>query len=413
MSGEAGEEIATVWRIELLGQFRVLSAQRELTKFRRRKAGELLAYLAYFGQGASREQLIDLLWPDADRKQGQNRLRATLSDLRKDLREALGLSSAAVNAVILANHGDRVQLNPVAITTDVQEFKVWVKQAAEAATVDETIAALQQAISLYRGELLPAYNHSESYDRWLGGARLHLADIYLETLHRLIDYLEQKKDLAQALIYAHRALEADRHCIQSHDYLIRLYVDSGRPRMAIAHYRQLEADLQADLSPSTQDLLSSILERTDFSSTGESETAARELGAKAAEPNRLETATLPMPLSTLVGRQRDCDRVQELIDRPETRLVTLTGSGGNGKTRLALALAHQLHEQFAGYVWFVPLAHLVDAKLIPEAIQAALGLATVTDQALLEQVVAALKQQPGLLVLDNLSILWLRVPRWC
>ena len=81
--------------------------------------------------------------------------------------------------------------------------------------------------------------------------------------------------------------------------------------------------------------------------------------------------------------------------------MTLTGSGGAGKTRLALEVAERLVEAFAGAVWFVPLADLSDPRLIVDAILDSLRLVRSPQQEPLEQVVEALSKQPSLLVLDN------------
>jgi predicted ATPase len=85
----------------------------------------------------------------------------------------------------------------------------------------------------------------------------------------------------------------------------------------------------------------------------------------------------------------------------QRRLVTLTGSGGSGKTRLAVEVARGLVEEFQGAVWFVSLADLSDARLIVESVRDALRLPRSPSMDPLEQVVAALGRQPALLLLDN------------
>jgi predicted ATPase/DNA-binding SARP family transcriptional activator/class 3 adenylate cyclase len=84
-----------------------------------------------------------------------------------------------------------------------------------------------------------------------------------------------------------------------------------------------------------------------------------------------------------------------------TRLVTLTGPGGTGKTRLALETARHLAERFSGAVWFVPLAEVDEAERLPDAALAALRLPRTAQVEPLDQLVEALGQQPSLLVLDN------------
>jgi predicted ATPase/Tfp pilus assembly protein PilF len=108
-----------------------------------------------------------------------------------------------------------------------------------------------------------------------------------------------------------------------------------------------------------------------------------------------------MQFTRFFGREQEIASLTAALRVPETRLVTLTGPGGSGKTRLAIAVAGRLQEEFAGAVWFVPLAEVAEARRIGDAIRDAMCLPTSTDGEPLEQVAAALSPEPSLLVLDN------------
>ena len=108
---------------------------------------------------------------------------------------------------------------------------------------------------------------------------------------------------------------------------------------------------------------------------------------------------LPIQLTPLVGREDDIADLAQLV--VEERLVTLTGSGGVGKTRLALAVAAELLEQFPGGVWFVELAGVADPAGVGSAVLAAMGVHHVPGLQPVEQLIAALAEEPTLLVLDN------------
>jgi class 3 adenylate cyclase len=86
-------------------------------------------------------------------------------------------------------------------------------------------------------------------------------------------------------------------------------------------------------------------------------------------------ATLPVHLSSLVGRDRELGRLAAMIEAG-SRLVTITGPGGVGKTRLALAAASAAEPAFPGGVWFVPLEHITSAALMEETIASAVGAAS-------------------------------------
>jgi len=75
---------------------------------------------------------------------------------------------------------------------------------------------------------------------------------------------------------------------------------------------------------------------------------------------------LPRPLSAFIGRQREVDELARLLS--ESHLVTLTGAGGSGKTRMSIRLAHEMVEEFSHGIWFIEFAPLVDASSIPQAV---------------------------------------------
>ncbi|WP_309718392.1 tetratricopeptide repeat protein, partial [Armatimonas sp.] len=110
---------------------------------------------------------------------------------------------------------------------------------------------------------------------------------------------------------------------------------------------------------------------------------------------------LPLQFTRFFGRETEIAQLVELLASPQTRLLTLTGPGGTGKTRLSLEAAGRFAESFAGAVWFVPLADLSDASLIPTAILQALSIPLSGSKEPLEQAVTVLQKQPTLLILDN------------
>jgi predicted ATPase/DNA-binding XRE family transcriptional regulator len=120
-------------------------------------------------------------------------------------------------------------------------------------------------------------------------------------------------------------------------------------------------------------------------------TSADELGA----------GSLPLPLTTLVGREADVQMLQDWLANPAIRLITITGPGGVGKTRLALEIAHAHAAERAARVVFVPLAATRTPLFVASAIAEALGLSSVTAMDLPKRARAACEGRRTLLVLDN------------
>ncbi len=108
---------------------------------------------------------------------------------------------------------------------------------------------------------------------------------------------------------------------------------------------------------------------------------------------------LPSQLTTFIGRENELSDVRELLT--STRLLTLTGPGGTGKTRLALEVAAHTGESYAGGVWLIELGTLYDPQLLPQIVASSLGLREEPDQPILQTVLEALRPQRALLVMDN------------
>ncbi len=117
----------------------------------------------------------------------------------------------------------------------------------------------------------------------------------------------------------------------------------------------------------------------------------------------LVLASLPVPLTPLVGREREVAEVMERLGHPGVRLLTLTGPGGTGKTRLAIRVAEELQGDFADGVAFVGLAPITDPALVLPTVAQVLGVREGGDRPLAAQLADVLRKRDVLLVLDNVE----------
>src|SRR3989440_4441778 len=124
-------------------------------------------------------------------------------------------------------------------------------------------------------------------------------------------------------------------------------------------------------------------------------------GEKAATGSPFRFQNLPPLLTPLIGREQHGQEIRSLLLRPEVRLLTLTGTGGIGKTRLAQKVARDLSEEFPQGVCLVELAPLSDSDLVVPTIAQTLGLRDVEERSLFESLKAFLSDKHLLLLLDN------------
>ena len=369
-------------RVELLGSFavRVDGVAVEAGRWRLRKARVLLAMLALApGQRRPRDQVLDLLWPELDLGAAARNLHQTLYVARRTL---AGLGAAGDG--LLTIRDEQVVLDgagPVAV--DVREFE----RGAVAALATSDEAGLRAAADLYRGDLLPDLLDAD----WLSARRDEVRDTYREVLVRLAGCVQARAPEEASVLLA-RVLESDPLHEGAVRGLMAVLAQTGRRSEALARYERL-----------TEGLLEA------FGTDPDAQTVAlfRELltGAPAGAPARpgfdesRRTGRLPRPLTGLLGRERELVDVGRLLDR--ARLLTLTGAGGSGKTRLALAAARNARPGYADGVWFVDLAAVGESSQVPDAVAEALELnrggGGSREQTLLRQ----LRDRSLLVVLDN------------
>lgn len=400
----------SLWQIHLLGGLRLERGSEVVTRFRSQKFGMLLAYLALFPRRVhSREELADLLWPDADVEAGRTNLRTALASLRRQLEGP----NAAPNSVLCAQGHTHVSLNPEGFRTDVNAFEAALAAATQTADQKQKAAHLLVAVGQYNGHLLPG-----CYESWALSERDRLADAHRHALRELADLHEAEGDFDHSLDFARRAVSADPTQEDAHAHVIRLLMATDQTGAAQRQFDELARILKeqwdGEPSPAVRALLRGVPAPTKRPAPHPTPVpkAVTENTTPAPAPTTnpapvAETApasTLPLHPTRFFGREDEIAALSEWL-RTGSRLITITGPGGSGKTRVAVQTARQLSEAFAGGVYFVPLTEVTDAERMPDAFADAIGLtrSSANKVPMRQQVETALqaKNGPVLLVLDN------------
>ncbi len=353
-------------RLFLLGRFRVERDGRSLL-LANRKVESLLAYLVLYPQLHAREKLAALCWGDFPDAQARASLRNALPILRKFL-----------GSEVIVSDRESVQLNPAfPLWVDAREFQSEAGELLAASPPDPSLLNFD----LYRGDLLPDF-----YDDWIMPLREHYRTLHLDCLLRLTQYMRSLSEYERAIQLSQKVLAIDPANERAHQHLMFCYVATGERNVALRQYEQCQRALREELAVAPAPETTALYQWIQQTPTGTKSPAA------------LPT-NLPIPLSSFVGRKQAMSEVKRLLGT--RRLVSLVGAGGSGKTRLAIQVATDLIDAFKDGVWWVELASLTDAALVPQAVAKALGVRESPHQSVSEMLANDLRSKQVLLVLDN------------
>ena len=371
--------------ILLFGPMQVLVQDHPLPHLRSRKALWLLALLALrHDRPVEREWLAGILWPDADPINAATNLRANLSELR----HAMGNEAARLQSP--GRH--TLSLNMAGAHADIVTF--------DAAILNRKPDALKQAVALYRGPLL-----EDCSEEWVGQERNVREQDCLLALQTLADTALAAGNHGAAIDFYRRAVSLDPWREAAWRGWMEALAKSGDRNAALQVYREFTELLRSDPRAVPDEETSALYARLRT----EARSRASSTAAVIAPPSVVSTAAvppvvgnLPHPITDLIGREEE--RIEVAARLRASRLVTLTGPGGIGKTRLAIEVARETAEDGAAYtdgVWLIALESLSEGRLVVPQIALALGLQEEPGRSLLESLTAHLRSKRALLVLDN------------
>ena len=356
-------------RLRFFGAFEGFRGKVPLARARTRKDIWLLGLLTlHHDQPVDRSWLAGTLWPDASEQQALAYLRTSLYVLRRLLgRDADRLEAPTPRAL---------RLNLTGAVVDVLEFDRLMALG--------DCSSLEAAVAMYRGALL-----DDCAEEWARVPRETRRDSFLTALETLARRRMEAGRPDEAARFLHRALGVDPFREQIHRAMLKSLASAGDYSGLDRHYRELRraflGEMNIEPSAETRVLYESLR-------------AARQVPVSPS-PSPAATRRLPCPLAPLIGRSREVAEITGLL--ATARLTTLTGTGGVGKTRIAIASAEKACGDFEHGAWFVDLASVADCEAVPAAVARALEVREERDRPLRQTLLEFVQERRLLLVLDN------------
>jgi predicted ATPase/DNA-binding SARP family transcriptional activator len=369
--------------LRILGPLEVLRDGEPLRVVGRVRRSILALLALHLGEVVSTDRLIEELWNGYD-EGARGRLQVTISHLRT----ALGPEAAALET---RPGGYALAVEPDAV--DALRFERLAALGRESLGAEEAERAaetLAKALALWRGPPLGDL----AYEGFAQAATARLEELRLAALEDRIDaelQLGRHVDLVAELeqLVAEQPL---RERLRG-QLMLALY-RSGRQADALAAYRETRRILDEELGLEPGDELNELQHAI----------LRQDAALRVEAPELRARRHLPAPATPLVGRDDELGELSGLLRRDGVRLVTLTGPGGTGKTRLALQVAHDLADVFADGVFFVDLSSLRGESLVPGEVARALGLEEQPEEPVTKTLEIFLRDRRALLLVDNFEV---------
>jgi len=373
-------------KFRVLGPIEAWVGDRKVELGAPKQRALLAVLLLNSGRIVAQDRLLQVLWQGSPPETAAHALEVYVSNLRKAL-----APDHPADVIRRMAPGYLLRVDSEAI--DLRRFEHLAakgRQMLDQGDAQGSSLLLREALSFWRG---PAFAGADSSE-FLLGERVRLEALRLDALENRIE-AELRLGQHLELIGELETLVAENPFRErlSGQLILALY-RAGRQAEASSTYQatrvRLADELGMDPSRALQDLLTKVL-RQDRSLE-----VQRRSGT---EPEPARFTNLPAPLTSFIGRKNALAQIEQFLKR--SRVVTLVGPAGIGKTRLAIEVGRGRHGAYPDGVWLIELAGLSDGTLIPDAIRVTLGVNEVMSKSRVEAVAAYLQQRSMLIILDN------------
>lgn len=378
-------------RLSVLGPIAMVLDDQPLPKLPTLRAQGLLIYLAVEAALGSpeqrREALMELFWPGMPPQSARKNLRTTLYYLRQAIDDLENPGNQAIP--FLLSNRQTAQINP--------DYPVELDLARFLHLLSGPIESWQEAIDLYRGDFLADFSIPDAnpFEDWAAARQAAFRQQLLQSLDQLAEHSIKTADFDQAERLARHQLKIDNLRESAWRQLMESLAQRGRRGEALAEYEACVEVLWNELGIEPSFETSMLRDDILAGDLAIQVTISRPLPPTQEGPRH----NLPAQLTAFIGRGREIDEIRKLLNT--ARLVTLTGSGGSGKTRLGLQVAEAVAGNYADGVTFVTLAATTDPEMIPNTIARELGVIEQPDQSLAKSLGRYFSKKHSLLILDN------------
>lgn len=380
---------------KLFGSFEISINSFVISEISSQKARGLFAYLILDNKRVhARSTLAAIFWPDVPEQTALHNLRQALTTIKKAISETIS------DVEIFSSDRDTLGFNEkVLIQVDILDFEHKIQILLDHHNGGQArgfpINQLKRTMDQITGQLLPLFTlpDSDLFEDWLALRRERIDRFLVLGYSILLKYHEDRCEWVDARKIAEKLIKIAPWDEDIHARLIHIYLWSSQPNAALSHYHSAVRYLQNIL-----DIEPGIILKKAFNEI------QNNLSSGKIQKTRIKSSTnLPGYATPFVGREQELDVLENWVSNPEYRVITITGPGGSGKTRLAVELARNQTSLFKDGVYFVSIAGCIFLDHLASTFLSVIGTSREQTSNPIEELLEWIHNRSALLIFDNVE----------